>query len=194
MFACDLSCSYVKICPGLRNCTLKVEKERMLAIILMQRELRETLRVQPTNHRPPERGSHSTRYQLEGESRFPGCRDRQQALHSVQGEVAHALLALQTLINRPWPGSILRNLGQVTGCGTPVSPGDPKPLSWAGLHDWNLRKSLLVCVLNQSHLRPQTRQGHPALPYISLLCTSVLVGPACSPKPLFAVTTPLVLS
>lgn len=35
------------------------------------------------------------------------------ALHSVQGEAAHALPALQTMINRPWPACILRDVGQV---------------------------------------------------------------------------------
>lgn len=55
MFVCDLSC------PGLRNCTLKVEKRRKLGI-LMQREQREILRVQPANHRPLRKESRSLRF------------------------------------------------------------------------------------------------------------------------------------
>lgn len=55
MFVCDLSC------PGLRNCTLKVEKRRKLGI-LMQREQREILRVQPANHRPLRKEPRSLRF------------------------------------------------------------------------------------------------------------------------------------
>lgn len=137
MVMCDLSCTYRKICPGRRNCTLEVEKRRKLGIILMQREQKETLRLQPANHRPLRKESRSLRLnQPPARRRVQVPRLQGQAwgwgiggLHSVQGEVAHALLELKTLIKRPWPGSMLRDLGQVTGCDAPSPSQETLSLS-----------------------------------------------------------------
>lgn len=154
---CDLFFSYKRIFPGSGNSTLKVEKKRMLGIIFMQREHSETLRVQPTNHRSLRQGVMVTFSQPAAGRRVPSARLQGQALSPAcvhQGPAqSKARLPMprwyfRHLINRPWPG----------------------PLHWAGLHDCNPRKSLLVHVLNQGHLRPETRQGHPVLSYTSSSC------------------------
>lgn len=96
----------------------------MLGMIPMRREHSETLRVQPTNHSHTEKesGSHSTSLQSPG---FQAAGTDVRALNSVQGEVAHALQALQTLINRRWPGCILRDVGQVSDGSTFPLPRRP---------------------------------------------------------------------